>query len=336
MAALKDGIRYYSKAYGPYPLRQMRVLEGSLYGPNTASFAGGALFNEWMGWNADLRSGEKQDYCYYEMCRHLAEQWWGGQVMPNQTTGAKLISDGVPTYGAILLMGKKYGEKGRKWALQKATWSYDWFRRVNYRKENDLLHANNGQLGGDKTVLVLWGLRGLIGEDSVNAALREFNKQWAYRDGGVYAGSKDLYAALLRHVPDSFRYFMEDSWEKVTLYDNKIVAAKAVPTGHPDEYKVDLTVEVNKVYIDSSHKEHPATVMNDYIDIGIFGEDKEGVARGGSDTGDPVLYRKRCRLTAGKHTFSIIVRGKPARAAIDPDQLLIDRQGNDNWMEIVK
>ena len=324
MAALKDGIRYYSRAYGPYPFRQMRVLEESHYGPNAASFAGGTLFNERFGWNADLRSPEKQDYCYYEMCRALAQQWWGGQVMPNQTTGAKLISDGVPTYGAILLMGKKYGEEAQKWALQKAIWSYDWFRRVNYRKENDLLHANNGQLGDDKTVLVLWGLRGLIGEDSVNAALREFNKQWAYRDGGVYAGSNDLYAALLRHVPDSFRYFMEDSWEKVTIYDNKIVGAKAVPTGRPDEYKVDLTVEVNKIYIDSSRKEHPADVVNDYIDIGVFA------------TGDAVLYRKRCRLTAGKHTFSIIVRGKPVKAAIDPDQLLIDRQGNDNWMEIAK
>ena len=67
--------------------------------------------------------------------------------------------------------------------------------------------------------------------------------------------------------------------------------------------------------------------MNDYIDIGIFGNrsnDKNGRSKA------TILYLQKYKLTAGKHSFSIIVKGKPVEMGIDPFATLIDRQPNDN------
>ena len=67
--------------------------------------------------------------------------------------------------------------------------------------------------------------------------------------------------------------------------------------------------------------------MNDYIDIGIFGADTQ--TSNDQNRVNP-LYFKKHKLTAGQHTFTIIVKGKPERAGIDPYNKLIDRVPRDN------
>jgi hypothetical protein len=167
----------------------------------------------------------------------------------------------------------------------------------------------------------------------VNAALREFHDRFAFRSRSSwtsfssaetgYAGSEDLYKALQNHIPDTCRYYLTDTWEKICLYDNKIVDAKTVPVAaaagdKPGDYKVTMRVFVQKVYIDSAKKEHSATGMNDFIDIGIYTKDGKE------------LYLQKHRFTEGEHTIELIVHGKPAMAGIDPRDVLIDRNPEDN------
>jgi hypothetical protein len=330
MDAYKDGLRYYSRAFGPYPFPQLRLIEASAYGPSMISFANTVVSTERTGWPADLREPGQLDYIYYNMAEQVARQWWGGQVAPNHTVGSPIISAGLSKYAAIVLLGKKYGKDMQQRVLQEANWEYNWGRRGNFYKENDLLHANRGYEWNSKAALVLYGLGGLIGEDSLNAALREFRNEFAFRSGGIYAGSTDLYRVLQKHVPDSFRYYLEDSWERVSFYDNKVLEAKAIPLGH-DEYKVSLTVDVKKLYTDSTGKEQEAAGMNDYIDIGVY-------ATGGKEAEagkvPPPLYLKRQRLGAGQHTIELIVRGKPGKAGIDPEGKLMDRIREDNMKDL--
>jgi ABC-2 type transport system permease protein len=329
--ALKDGLQYCSGAYGPYPFHQLRLIEGPMYASPTSSFINTLLYGERFGWNADLRQAGQFDYIYYSVTGDVARQWWGQQVAPNQTVGAKVISDGLSTYTAIVLMGKKYGSNGIKRALQMEGRNYRFGRGRNFNKENDLLHSNRWYLGGAKTGIVLNGLRGLIGADSLNAALREFRDEFAFRDGGVYAGSRDLYRVLQQHVPDSFLYYLEDTWERVCLYDNRILEVSAKPLGKDSLYSVSLTIEIKKLYYDSLGNDRSAIRMNDYIDIGAFSDSK-----GGDPEGMPsgVLYLKRWRLTAGRHRIEFIVKGKPGSVGIDPDRKLLDRNMEDNGKDL--
>jgi hypothetical protein len=71
--------------------------------------------------------------------------------------------------------------------------------------------------------------------------------------------------------------------------------------------------------------------MNDYVDIGVFGADKQ--LENGSRRRNP-LYLKKLKLTAGEHSFDIIVNEKPVRAAIDPYGKLIDQLPGDNMKDL--
>ncbi len=170
-----------------------------------------------------------------------------------------------------------------------------------------------------------------MGEDSLNAALQEFGRRFRFRDGGPYAGSRDLYSALRSHLPDSLRYYLEDTWEKVSFYDNKVVTASAIPLGKSGKYKVSVTVDVKKLYCDSAGNESSAREMNDYIDIAVFAQDSR---KNDGTTQFHPLYSKRHRFTAGEHRIDIIVDGKPERAGIDPWLKLLDRQREDNYQVV--
>ncbi|HSK11873.1 MAG TPA: hypothetical protein VK907_01605, partial [Phnomibacter sp.] len=173
--------------------------------------------------------------------------------------------------------------------------------------------------------MVFYGLRDLIGDHNVNTALREFRDSFALKPEPPYAGSNDLFRFMKKHTPDSAQYFLEDTWLKITLYENKFVKATAKPAGN-DAYDVELTVSAKKFYADSTGKETVAP-MNDYVNIGIFGA--ETTNKDGRRQTNP-LYLRKHKLTQGEHTIRVRVKGKPATAGIDPYNILIDRIPDDN------
>ncbi len=157
--AMKDGLRYCSSAYGPYPFHQLRMIEGPMYGSPASTFINTLLYAERFGWNVDFREAGQFDYVYYSVVRDVARQWWGQQVAPNQTVGSRVIVDGLSKYAGIRMMAKKYGGKALMRALQFEGWDYQYSRARNFKKENDLLHANRGYLGNVKADRLVWVTR---------------------------------------------------------------------------------------------------------------------------------------------------------------------------------
>jgi ABC-2 type transport system permease protein len=196
--------------------------------------------------------------------------------------------------------------------------------------EHVLLKANEWFEWGAKAGVVMYGLRDLLGEDSINSALRDFKNEYAFKNSPPFAGTNDLFRVLQKHTPDSLQYYLEDNWKKITLYDNKLINVAVAPTGKKDEYSVTLTVDIAKVWVDEKGNDISATAMNDYIDIGLFAANS--IDKAGRTEVHP-LYLKRYKFTAGTHKISIIIKGKPVRAGIDPYAKLIDRQPNDNVKE---
>jgi hypothetical protein len=93
-----------------------------------------------------------------------------------------------------------------------------------------------------------------------------------------------------------------------------------------DIYEVKLSFSVNKLYADSTGKESVAP-MNDYINIGIFGE--ETTDKNGWRKTNP-LYLQKHKLKAGNHTLVLKVKGKSQTAGVDPYNILIDRIPDEN------
>ena len=327
MAAYKDGIRYFSSAFGEYPFKDIRLAENSVYGPWDASSTTLDTYNERHSWNADFKDPNQDDYCYFETTQALAQQWWRFQVAPNSTVGSLVIPEGLAHYSALVMEEKKYGKNNMKRPLQDQLWAYLFIRHRLEEKEHPLIRANQWFEWGGKAGVVMYGLSDLMGEDSLNAALRDFKNEYAFRNKPPFAGTNDLYRVLQKHVRDSLQYYLSDSFQKITLYDSKVTDVKAVPTGKNNEYKVTLKVNIAKVWIDDKGNDVTAKNMNDYIDIGIFAAESKN-KQGRSQTNP--LYLKKHKLTTGDHTFTIIVKGKPEYAGIDPYSKLIDRIPNDN------
>ena len=198
-------------------------------------------------------------------------------------------------------------------------------RAQESKKENTFINCNKPYQWYYKGSLILYGLRDLIGDKPLNDALRAFRDSFALKENPPFPGSDDLYAFIQKNTPDSLKYYLSDTWEKITLYDNRFKSAKAKKLSN-NEYEVTIDISSTKFYADSTGKES-ATKMNDYIDIGIFAD--ESTDKNGRKQTNPLSIQKY-RLTEGAKTFSIMVKGKPVKAGIDPYNKLIDRIPDDN------
>jgi len=331
MAAYKDGLRYFSSVYGQYPFKDIRLAETSQFGPRTASFTTFDTYAEYFAWNAHFDDPNQTDYLYFNTATLLAQQWWRFQVAPNNTVGSLVIPEGLATYSSLVMAERKYGKANMRYIILDNLWYYLFVRRRLEEKEHPLIKADQWFEWGGKAAVALYGLRDLIGEDSLNSALREFRNAYAFKNKPPYAGSNDLYRYLQKHTPDSLKYFLDDTWQKITLYDNKVTDVKVAPTGKNNEYKVTIKANVAKVYINDKGDDIPAKQMNDYIDIGIFAADSKN--KEGRSQVNP-LYLKKYKLSYGEHIITVIVKGKPVRVGIDPYSKLIDRNPNDNMKDL--
>ncbi|MEO0469935.1 MAG: aminopeptidase, partial [Bacteroidota bacterium] len=203
------------------------------------------------------------------------------------------------------------------------------------RKEMPLEHVEGqGYIHYRKGSLVMYALQDYVGEDSVNAALQRYCRDWAFREDRYV--TSDILVNYFREItPDSLRYLIEDMFETITLYENR---AKKVEYSELDngQYQVELELEAVKYRADSLGVE-TAVSMQDWMDVGIYTEGKDGK--------DSLVYMQKHKFAfdnppadARGKTFnlSITVDAKPTKAGIDPINKLIDRNPEDNRKEAVK
>jgi hypothetical protein len=326
-AAYRDGLKYFSDIYGAYPFTDIRLAESSIYSPQATSFTTMDTYNETFGWLADFKHPDQLDYCYFVTALQLAQQWWRFQITPNHTAGSLVIPEGLAVYSALMLAEKKYGKDNIQPFLIHQAHIYLYMHNQLNEPERMLLKADKWFIWETKAGNILYGLRDLMGADALHAALRDFKEPYIFSSTPPFAGGNDLLNCLKTHVPDSLQYYLTDSWEKVTFYDNKILEWNATPSGQPNEYMVTLKLQARKVYLNKNNQPVPAESMQDYIDIGIFASPGKGPD---GRTQTQPIYLQKYKLTAGIHTIKLLVKGKPSNAGIDPYNKLMDLNPDDN------
>ena len=198
------------------------------------------------------------------------------------------------------------------------------------KKENVFINCNRPYQWYQKGSIILYALQDYLGEEKLNGAIRAFRDSFGLKETPPYPGSYHLYEFIQKVVPDSLQYYLDDTWNKITLYENRVLSAKSEKLDG-DRYRVTLQVRARKMYADEKGNEAEAPNTNDYIDIGVFAADK--VDDNGKKWTQP-LYLKKHKLTNGDHTIVVTVQGKPVRAGIDPYNKLIDRVPEDNRKEV--
>jgi ABC-2 type transport system permease protein len=313
--SMKASLEYYSAQFGPYPDKQLRLVEIPRYGrfgrahPHTIVFTEDLFFSR-------VKDGQI-DAVFFGMAHEVAHQWWGGQIR----TARGFLSESLANYSALMVTEKTFGPEvaRRVYAFQMEHYFTGRAARAN---EVPLLEIDDqAYIMYRKGVLAMYLMRDYIGDEAVNTALRRFLDK--HRAGGPpYPTALDVTAELRAVTPDSLQYLITDLFETVTLWDvsTKRVIVERMGTG---EYAVTLDVVAKKIRADrvGSETEVP---MDDLVEIGVFAP--------GEGDGSP-LYIQRHRIRSGEQTIRITVQEEPARAGIDPLHKLIDREGGDNVVE---
>ena len=322
IAATKASLDYYTKNFGPYQHRQLRILEFPRYASFAQSFPNTVPYSEAIGFIARVREDDKDDidYPYYVTAHEVAHQWWAHQVIGGDVQGSTILSETLSQYSALMVMKQKYGEAKMQKFLAYELDRYLIGRASEQKKELPLGRVENQDyIHYRKGSLVMYALADYIGEENVDHALHALREKYAFK-GPPYPSATALIDELRAVTPPKYQYVIDDWFETITLYDNRATkaTAKALADGR---YEVTVDVVAKKRKADDLGKETDAP-LHDWIDIGVLDAD-----------GAP-LYREKKELTAETATFTMEVKGKPARAGIDPLNLLIDRKPKDNTIAV--
>jgi ABC-2 type transport system permease protein len=331
IAASKAGLAFYEKAYSPYQFRQYRIVEFPRYRTFAQSFPNTVPYSEAIGFIERMEKPTDIDFTYFVTAHELAHQWWAHQLIGGRVAGSNMMAETLAEYSALMTQQHRYGPDNMHKFLRFELDRYLRGRGAEVRREEPLAQVQQEayvwyQKGGQ----VMYTLADYIGEDKVDLALHNFLMQYRYANAndaqsGPYPDTRELVAALRAQTPADLQYYIDDSFENIVLYDNKAVSATVAPT--PDhKYKVTLVVEAHKVKADGSGNETPMH-LHDLVDIGVL--------TGPRDSEKP-LYLKKEWISDGRQTFSMVVDQMPTRAGIDPFNKLIDRNEDDNEVEVVK
>ncbi len=328
-AGARAALAYCSRNFSPYQHRQLRILEFPRYQSFAQSFANTVPFSEAIGFIArpDNRDPDDLNYPYYVTAHEVAHQWWAHQVIGANVQGSTLMAEALAEYSALMVLKHQRGPAATRHFLKYDLNGYLRGRAAEHKKEVPLgLVENQPYIHYNKGSVVMYALQDYLGEAKLNAALRQYVAAVAFQ-GPPYTTAPEFIGYLRRAAPDSLQGFLTDAFDRITLYDNRVTAAssKRLPDGR---YQVDCTIRSAKFYADSLGNQRPADQSRDALPVAVLpapGPDKKPAL--------PLLLVKR-RLHPGDNHLRLVVAGKPAAVALDPDHLLIDRQLDDSSKDL--
>jgi ABC-type transport system involved in multi-copper enzyme maturation permease subunit len=315
--SVQASLDYYTEQFGPYPHKQLRLVEhpgngnGLHASPVNISYEEGfSLFNP----KAD---GRELDFPFAIVAHEVAHQWWGNQLTPARVEGAPVLTESLAWYSAMAVVKKTYGDEHLRRLLGVLREAYLTPRAL---ADVPLLRATDWFLAYRKGPFVMHAVREYVGEERVNTALRRLLEKHG-SGAPPLPTSLDLYRELQAVTPDSLGSLLHDLFETNTYWELEATQVTAEPA-EGGTWRVALDVRTRKVVVDTEGvvTEVP---MDDLVEVGVFAAEEDGAA------GEP-LYLRMHRLRSGEQRITVTVSGEPARAGIDPRILLLDVKAEDN------
>ncbi|HEX8147193.1 MAG TPA: hypothetical protein VF591_08445, partial [Pyrinomonadaceae bacterium] len=321
MRGVQASLDYLTGRLGPYPHRQIRLVEH----PGRSRTLYAYPINIWYMEGFSFENPEDDprgiDLPFATVAHEVAHQWWGNQLVPARVEGAALLVEGLAWYSALGIIEETYGREHLERFLGAMRASY---LSPRARAGLPLLRANDRFLYYRKGPLALYAVREYVGAERVDAALRRLFERHGSATPPLPT-TLDLYRELQAVTPGELRYLLADLFEANTYWElsTKRVGAERVGTG---EWRVTLDVRARKVVVDEAGVETEVP-MDDLVEVGVFAAAEDGGAAAPQ-------YLRMHRVRSGEQRITVTVPWEPARAGIDPRSLLIDVEAGDNFAEV--
>ena len=316
--AVERSLEYYTQNFGPYTHKQCRIIEFPRFSTFAQAFPGTMPYSEAFGFVIDLEDEEKNNVIDAVIAHEIAHQWWAHQLVGANMQGATLLSESFSEYSSLMTM--KSISKTPMAMREFIKYDHDRYlrgRSGEVEKELPLFKVENqSYIHYGKGSVILYALQDYIGEDKVNEALKEFLDKYKYSN--YYPTSLDFLNVLEKKVPDSLNYLIDDWFKEITIYDNRLKTAEAKKLEN-GKYEINLEIESKKIRADSIGNEK-SIPLNEWVDIGFFTDKDE----------KELIGQKRIKIRENTSKLSFQLDTLPAKAAIDPRHLLIDKVYSDN------
>ncbi|HEY4080654.1 MAG TPA: M1 family aminopeptidase [Burkholderiaceae bacterium] len=329
--AMKVSLDTFSTAFSPFQFRQLRITEFPTYETFAQSFANTVPFSEGIGFIQNFdesKRDENVDLVTYVTAHEVGHQWWAHQLIGADQQGDTLLSETFAQYSALLVMERLYGRDQIRKFLKYELDAYLRARGAELIEELPLNRVENQPyIHYRKGAVVMYGLKEIVGEDVVNRAMQKLLAQYAFKPA-PYPQSTDFIRLLRAEAGPKYDSLITDMFEKITLYDLKASAATSRKLAD-GTFELTFKVDAKKLYADGKGKETEAA-LDEPIDIGVFTAEpgKQGFGK------DSVLLMERRPIKSGQQTIKVVVKSQPKFVGIDPYNMRIDRNSDDNVVKV--
>ncbi len=316
-------LSYYTDNFGPYPYKEVRILEFPLYQTFARSFPNTIPFSESLGFINDMRNPDGVDHVFYVTAHEVAHQWWGDQLIPANVQGSGMLAESLAEYSALMTVEKEFGAEKTRHILRFDLDQYLAGRGKELIEEQPLNHTENQvYIHYRKGSLIFYRLREEIGEVALNRALKRFLTDYRYKTS-PYPTTTNLLGYIRAETPQDKQELITDMFERIVFYDNRVLESTAKQR-QDGQWDVTFKVRLAKTQADGKGKE-TVRAYDEPVDIAVFAR-----AAGAAEKDERILFREKRRLPAGESTLTITVKDKPYEVGVDPYNLLIDRVASDN------
>ena len=323
IASIQKSLDYFTKNFGPYQHRQVRIIEFPRYASFAQSFPNTIPYSEEIGFltKVDPNNPSKIDVPFYVTSHEVAHQWWAHQVIGGNVQGSVMMAETFSQYSALMVMEHQYGRPAMKKFLAYEMDKYLRGRTNETKAEMPLmLVENQNYIHYNKGSVVMYALKDYLGEAKLNSVMKKYLNQTKYQEP-PYTNSVEFVNLLKKETPDSLQYVIKDMFETITLYENYVKDLSYKKNGN--RYEVKLTVGSAKYRSDAQGKSKRVPVA-DYIDVGVFGPKSAKYPEGKE------LVLQKIKMDKPEKTFTFWVNEEPQQAGIDPYAKLIDRNSKNN------
>ncbi len=313
---MTQSLAMFQRDFGPFQYHTLRIVEFPRYANYAQSFPTLVPFSESIGFVARLTDPDEDiDYPFYVTAHEVAHQWWAHQIVGGDGQGTTLLTESLSQYSALKVMEDEFGADHIQRFLEYESDRYFRGRGNERDEEMPLMRVENQQyIHYQKGGIVLYTLADRVGTAAFDQAIRSFLETWRY-GGPPYPNARDFVDHLKQRFPEH-EGAISDGFERIVLYDLRLVSASSEPADKGWTLQLDLVAK--KLVADGEGRETEEPFTDDVV---IEVTDTEG----------------------GTHTQVVSVRAgeapqvpmptlqfAPSEVRLDPRALYLERDRDDN------
>lgn len=168
---------YCTQNFGKYPFKTINFAEVSSFtkGFAATAYPSSVFMTEDMLFHANINADQNQDVINELAGHELSHLWWGNsQIDPDDREGAVMLTETLAMYTEMMLYKKMHGKEKMMERINVHQQIYDNEKGLSEIQPLYKVKGENTHISYSKGAVVMVKLSEIIGEDKVNAALKNF------------------------------------------------------------------------------------------------------------------------------------------------------------------